>query len=118
MKLVLDHHYSPRVAEALQQRGHDVVAAVSEGWEALDDDDLLAAATAAERSVLTADIRDFARIAGQWLAEGRPHHGIVFAASKSYPRRAAAIGHLVDALEDLMVTHPAPDALAGRVVWL
>ena len=78
MKLILDEHISPRVADALRATGHDVAAvAESVGLRAADDETVLAAATAAARAVVTHNFADFLAIAAEWARTDRTHSGTV-----------------------------------------
>lgn len=77
MRLFLDAHLSARaVGRPLRERGHDVRAADEEreldGWE---DERLLELAAAEGRIMITFNVGDFARIAGEWAAGERHHAG-------------------------------------------
>jgi nucleoside-diphosphate-sugar epimerase len=77
VRLLLDAHVSGRViATALRARGHDVRAVDEErtldGW---DDESLLELASAEDRTTVTFNVRDFARIIGERLAGGGHHAG-------------------------------------------
>jgi hypothetical protein len=78
VRLFLDAHVSGRrIAGALRGR-HDVRAADEEreldGWE---DERLLSLATAEGRVMVTFNVKDFARITGEWAAAGTTHAGCV-----------------------------------------
>jgi predicted nuclease of predicted toxin-antitoxin system len=79
VRLLLDAHVSVRgVGRALIRDGHDVLA-LSEyaAHEGLDDEEVLALATAAERVLVTHDVEDFPPILREWGAEGRSHAGVI-----------------------------------------
>lgn len=119
MRLLLDEHLSPDIAEALRSRGHDVVA-VTERRElrGRPDVDVLVVAAAERRVMVTEDIRDFAWLGLRWLPTRRPHHGVVLVPRRSFPRHPAGYGGLVRALEALLAAHPGDDDLVADVVWL
>lgn len=118
MKLVLDHHYSPLIAEQLRERGHDVVTAGEQGWEAEDDEPLLDLCASDGRALLTNNVAEFAVIARQWQAQGRSHHGLIFTSDHSMPRSRKTIGCYVELLAALMTDNPRDDSFVGRVHWL
>ena len=118
MKLALDHHYSPLIADQLRRLGHDVVTAAEQGWEAEEDDGLLALSTSDERSLLTNNVAAFAVIARRWQGEGRAHRGLVFTSDASLPRNRNTIGRYVELLEALFRQHPDPTSLTDRIHWL
>lgn len=118
MKLALDHHYSPKIAEQLRERGHDVVAVSERGWELEADDALLELCRGDHRGLLTNNVADFAVMARHWAAEGRSHAGIVFTSDTSMPRSRQTIGRYVQALDRLLRALPAEDALVDQVRWL
>jgi len=118
VKLLLDHHYSTRIAESLRARGHDAFAAVERGWHMESDESLLILCAAEQRVLLTNSGADFMTLYRHWLAADRQHAGIVFTSDHSFPRTRAGIGGLVDTLERMLVTHQGSDSLNDRVLWL
>ena len=118
MKVALDHHYSPTIARELREHGHDVVAAVEVGWEAEDDEPLLALCSKDGRTLLTNNVADFAVIARRWQVEGRAHQGLIFTSDSSLPRTRNTIGRYVEAIAELMRANPGDDGFADRIHWL
>lgn len=118
MKLALDHHYSPRIAAHLRSDDYDVVAAVDMGWEAEEDEALLALCATETRALLTNNVADFVVIERRWQAEGRSHWGLVFTSDASLPRSRDSIGRYVDALAALLDSNQGDDALLDRIHWL
>lgn len=118
VKLALDHHYAPTIATELRARGHDVIAVIERGWETEADESLLALCARDVRALLTNNVGDFTVIARRWTVEGRQHSGLVFTSDASMPRARRTIGRYVEALDALLRSNPAPDALVERVSWL
>lgn len=118
MKLALDHHYSPRIAEQLRQLDHDVVAAVELGWHTLTDDELLSRCTENGRALMSNNVGDFAKLARDWQESGRSHLGLIFTSDSSMPRSMATIGRYVSALDELLRAHRTDDALRDQIHWL
>jgi predicted nuclease of predicted toxin-antitoxin system len=118
MRLALDHHYSPTIAEHLRDKGHDVVAAIERGWEREADEPLLALCAAEQRSLVTNNVSDFTAIARHWAAQGRSHCGLVFTSDARLPRSRATIGRYVNLLHDLLISYADPDGMVDRIHWL
>lgn len=118
MKLALDHHYSPKIAEQLRTRGHDTVAAKERGWEQCDDESLLGICTNEGRTLVTNNVADFTVIARRWAIESRSHAGLIFTSDASMPRHRETIGRYVNALDQLHRKHADDDALRDRIHWL
>jgi hypothetical protein len=114
VKLALDHHYSPRIAENLRERGHDAVAAIEAGWQAEDDEPLLMLCAGDERALLTNNVADFAVIGRRWHTEGRTHPGLIFSSDASLPRTRDNIGRYVDIIDALMRDNSGADAFVDR----
>lgn len=79
MRLLLDAHVSgPRVVTRLEAHGHEVRALDQEpALEGLDDDEVLATATAEQRILVTHNVRDFPAILREWAAAERSHAGVI-----------------------------------------
>jgi hypothetical protein len=123
VKLVLDEHYSPAVAEQLRLRGYDVIPVAERiGAELaqlrrMPDEELQRWARGESRILVTENVRDFMAIHHAFLARGEPHAGILFTSPRKFPRRTGAVGVLVSALAAFM-NRQEPGALVGDVAWL
>jgi hypothetical protein len=115
VRLVLDHHYSTKIATRLRDRGHDGVAVIERGWEREVDEDLLALCDDERRALLTNNVSDFVVIVRLCVAEGRSHSGLVFTSDTSLPRSRHNIGRYVQVLDRLLRSMAPDDALADRV---
>ncbi|MDQ1683705.1 MAG: hypothetical protein QOC82_442 [Frankiaceae bacterium] len=99
MRLLLDEMISPRVAEALRTAGHDVVAVAEDpALRASPDDALLEQAAADNRTLVTCNVADFARLHAEWHTQGRRHHGLVMVTLRAFPQNRSFVGALVAAL--------------------
>jgi predicted nuclease of predicted toxin-antitoxin system len=113
VRLLLDAHYSPKVAEQLTARGHDAVAAAADTTlRRLPDRELFAYAVAERRALVTNDVADFIPLAQQAAAAGEHHCGLVLTSDRSLPRSKRGIGRLVRALDGL------GDVPGDSVLWL
>jgi NAD(P)-dependent dehydrogenase (short-subunit alcohol dehydrogenase family) len=115
VRLLLDVHHSPAAAERLRQLGHDVVAAAASADLArLTDDDLLRAASAGGRALVTENAQDFDRIVRAFAAAGEHHAGVVFTSPRRFHRGSLAYPeNLVEALGTLLAGAPA-----GQLDWI
>lgn len=119
MKLLLDEHFSPEIARQLRHRGHDVVAARERTeLHGLSDRELLGAASAERRAVVTENVADFVELHRQSILGVERHAGMVFTSPRQFPRTRRAIGRLVTALAALLDTRPQTDALRDQTWWL
>jgi len=119
VRLLLDEHLAPRIADQLRQLGHDVVAVVERAdLHRATDDPLWAVASPERRVIVTQDVADFMRLASQDAAIGKPHPGLILVHHRRFSRGTRDIGRLVASLGSMLAAAPADDALAGRVVWL
>jgi len=119
VRLLLDEHFSPRIARELRARGHDAVA-VSERADLIGRSDAaeLEAMAGEGRAIATEDVADYAPLGRARVRDGARHAGLVFTNSRRFPRSEEGIGALVRALAELMAAHPGPLALENRELWL
>jgi hypothetical protein len=113
LKLLLDEMYPPALADALRDVGIDAVTVRELDLVGRSDLDVLAAAAAHDRAVLTENVADFARICNESLAAGHHHAGVLIALSSRFSRRPAGIPPLVKAIHAI-----AGQQLEDRVVYL
>jgi hypothetical protein len=113
LKLLLDEMYSARLAEALRAAGGNVRTVVELGLAGSSDPEILAAAVADGRSLLTENVADFARISAEHVNAGQHHPGVLIALSSRFSRRAAGIEPLATAVRDI-----ADQQLTDRLVYL
>lgn len=111
MRLLLDEHLSPAIADQLRARGHDVVTVVEAGLAGITDERVLAWAVREQRAVVTNNIRDFRLLHADSLRTGSPHYGIVLLTTGKYSLRRDTPSPLVAALDRLLVRSPTTDAL-------
>ena len=92
MKLLLDEMYAPSVAALLRDWGHDAVA-VKERTDlmGLPDQDLVQAATAEGRVVVTEDVKDFAALGRRISTAGQRHLGLILAEARRSSANAARL---------------------------
>lgn len=117
MKLVLDEHLSPKIAEELRRAGHDVVAAAEVGLRQQPDGAIMAWAVAEDRAVVTANYDDFRALHRLYLNRGERHAGIVLV-PRRFSLAEAGFGRLIAALEELLHEHPRNNALESVEAWL
>ncbi|MET0849852.1 MAG: DUF5615 family PIN-like protein [Candidatus Rokuibacteriota bacterium] len=113
MKVYLDEDLSPRIAEALRRRGVDATSALEAGNTHLDDRAQLAYATREGRAIVTANVRDFLRLARHAVATNTVHGGIVLVPSSFRRDEFQAIAR---AIHDAVKAYPG--RLAGIVLYV
>jgi len=101
LKMLLDEHISPDVADGLRRRHRSLVIHWMAGWEGggfLGKDDSACLLEAAEHglTLVTYDRRTIPPLLKIWAEEGRRHGGIIFVDEKTIS--PADIGGLVRAL--------------------
>jgi Domain of unknown function (DUF5615) len=109
-KLLLDEHIWYGLTEALTQRGYDVVHVNDTAQRGIDDEPLLAFATAQDRAILTYNARHFVPLVRLWYEAGREHAGVIL--SIQLPPH-----ELLRQAERLLLTLSA-DELRNTVRWL
>ena len=118
MRLALDHHYSPLIAQGLRSHGHDVIAIAEADWQTEDDETLLGLCRDDQRVLLTNNVADFAIISRRWQADGQVHYGLIFTSDASLPRIRDNVGRFIDALAAFMDNNPDLDSLIDHIHWL
>lgn len=108
--LVLDEMFSPAIADALRDRGHDVVAVAGRAdLRSMTDDHLFAWSAASHRWLLTENVKDFRPIMLRALQAGGTTTGLLFTSSRAFPRSRKNPGPLIHALHAwLLAGPPAP----------
>ena len=119
MKLLLDEMHAPAVAVRMRRGGHDAIAVKERAdLTGLPDEDLLRAATADRRAVVTENIKDFAVLHRRIAAAGRSHSGMVFTHPRRFPRSAPNhVPVLADALSAFLAEHGSMLGEVGSFVW-
>lgn len=119
MRLLLDEHYSPAIAEQLRQRGHDVVAVKERpGLVGLEDAELFSLAQAERRAILTENWADYQRLRTAAEEAGTHYYGVVLTSRRQLPRGKDTIGLYVRVLDEFLTRHPADDAIANSCRWV
>ena len=104
LKLLLDEHISPDVADALRRRNPSVVVHPIVKWEnssflGQEDSICLLAAAVQKLTLVTYDRRTIPVLLKTWAEEGRHHGGVIFVDEKTVS--PANIGGLARALSQL-----------------
>jgi hypothetical protein len=114
VKLLLDEQISGKVAERLQNPGHDVFAATMDATlRGLSDPDLFEVAQQQGRALVTYNRPDFEAIVREYGETNREHHGLVIVHPTRFPSWEFA--RLASALDALLVR---PDPGKGFLIWL
>lgn len=118
MRLLLDAHLSPAVAEALRRGGFDAVAIrdwLDGNYRSAADDQLLEMALSDERVLVTYDLQTIPPLLKEWAETGQRHGGVVLIDERTV--RPNDFGGLVRALQALMASCGAQD-WQDRVAFL
>jgi predicted nuclease of predicted toxin-antitoxin system len=115
--LLLDEMFSDAIAQRLRARGHDVISVVAHAaLVALPDDQIFAYAAAEGRALVTANIKDFMPLDGQYRAAGRDHPGLILVSTKTFPQNRVFATAVTAALEALL--DDADKVQPGQVLFL
>ena len=104
LKLLLDEHVSPDVADGVRRRNPRLVVQSITEWKegaflGQDDSACLLEAATMEMTLVTYDRRTIPVLLKTWAEEGRSHGGVIFVDEKTIS--PANIGALVRALSQL-----------------
>lgn len=119
MKLLIDEHYSPSVAEQLRARGHDAVAVQEESdLRGMLDPDLFGEAQRRNCALLTENSADFTLLDAEYRGRHLAHWGLIFTSNRTFPRgKATTVGALVKALDELL-RNAESGGPSSMVIWL
>src|SRR4051794_17209635 len=99
-RLVLDEMFSPAIAAALRDLGHDVIAVAERGdLRAMTDEEVLGRATSQGRWLLTENVKDFRPILIRALQGDSAVTGILCTSGRAFPRSRKNPGPLIHALD-------------------
>lgn len=115
MKLLLDEHFSPKVARRLRARGHDVVA-VAESVHLRSRQDRVHFATMPEerRAIVTQDLGDYRPLLEAAVRASGRTYGLVCVAA-DFPLSRRSIGAQVRKLEQMLKRYPGDDDLVSKM---
>ena len=117
VRLLLDEMFSPVIAAALRDFGHDVTAiAEQSALRAMTDEEVFARAAAEGRWLLTENVKDFQPILQQALQAGTPITGLLFISSRAFPRSRKNPGPLIHAIHTWLASGPPAPPIAED--WL
>jgi len=111
--LLLDEMLSPKIADELRRRGHDVVAVAADPMlRSKTDAELFEWARENRRRIVTENVRDFRPL----LRDDSSGPGVIFLSSRTFPRSRKTVGVLIRALDAWLVSasrsaHPPEDWL-------
>lgn len=110
IELYLDEDVSVLAAELMRARGFSATTAVEAGRLGASDAEQLAFAVQHGRALLTHNRRDFERLAREYAAGHRLHHGIILAVRRSPFEIARRLL--------LIVNHVTADEMQGQVRYI
>ena len=113
LKLYLDEDVDPHLAVALRNRGFDVVSTSETGLCGKTDREQLEYSASKNRTLVTFNIRDFAKLHRQWQHEGKQHSGIIV--SPQLTRRE--FGKMLRMLQRLLI-YIHPEEMLNNVRYL
>lgn len=105
--------YPLALAAALRARGTEAFTASEVGLAGCSDPDLFGAAAADGYVLLTENVADFTRLAGEHLTSGGHHPGVLVALSSRFSRRQSGILAIAAA-----VMAVSGEDLRDRIIYL
>lgn len=113
LRLYLDEDSMSRsLVRALRARGVDVVTALDSGMIERTDREHLDYATGQGRTLCTFNVADFYRLHSEYVAQGRPHAGIILVHQQRY-----SIGEQLRRILRLMASR-SPERMRNSVEFL
>ncbi|APZ35240.1 hypothetical protein BOH66_14035 [Microbacterium aurum] len=116
-RLLLDEHYSGSIADALLERGHDVIAVVADlDLRGASDAEVYRWAAENDRRVVTENVKDFRPLLMQAQASDGPAAALLLVSPRRFPRgrgdRASAIIAALETWLEAGEPRPIEDWLA------
>jgi hypothetical protein len=108
VKWLVDEMFSPAVAEALREKGHDAVAVFELEMQGAPDDEVFDRAVKENRVVVTENFADFAALVEGRQADDDPCTAVVFVRKSSFPAGGALPAHLAEHLDQWAEANPDP----------
>ncbi len=106
MRFYLDEDLSHRIAAIGRDRyGLDVISSHDVAMDHATDDEQLAFAAEQGRCIVTGNDRHFTRLTAEYIAEGRPHAGVLIVPSSMPRQNFDLMARAPAAYHEL---HPAP----------
>jgi hypothetical protein len=104
LKLLLDEHLSPDIAEGLRNKSKTVIVYGLTEWEGgrflgLSDEAILEEAATQKLTLVTYDLRTIPPLLKTWIEKGHDHAGVIFVDHKTIP--SSDFGGLIRALQKL-----------------
>jgi hypothetical protein len=104
LKLLLDEHLSPAIAEGLHRKCNTLTVHGLAEWEGgrflgLTDETILEAAAVQKLTLVTYDLKTIPPLLKTWMEAGHAHGGVVFVDNKTIP--SPDLGGLIRALQKL-----------------
>jgi len=116
-RLVLDEMFSPAIAAALRELGHDVVAVAERvDLRSMTDDHLFVWSAAEQIWLVTENVKDFRPIMLRALQAGGAITGLLFTSSRAFPRSRRNPGPLIQSLHAWLSDGPPAPPL--KEDWL
>lgn len=98
-RLLLDEMFSPVIAAALCDLGHDVTAIAEQpALRVMTDEEVFALAAAQGQWLLTENVKDFQPTLQQSRQARTPAAGLLFTSSRTFPRSRKNPGLLIHAI--------------------
>ena len=111
-RLLLDEMFSPVIAAALRDLGHDVTPIAEQpALRAMTDEEVFARAAAQGQWLLTENVKDFQPTLQQARQAGTPTAGLLFTSSRTLPRSRKNPGPLIDAIRTWLAAGTPPPPL-------
>jgi hypothetical protein len=120
LRLLLDEHLSPDIAEGLHRRRKNLTIHGLAKWEGgrffgFSDEAMLKEAAAQKLTLVTYDLKTIPPLLKAWIEAGRDHGGVIFVDNKTIP--SSDRGRLIRALQKV-VEDAGQDDWTNQVCFL